>query len=185
MNAAAVGEQMPPHITLDDVAAMAAADEHHRYELSREGVLSIMPSATLEHALIVGRLMYWFYTNGFGPQQVTPDCGIDVGGGRQPDLTVWALDKPPRSARSSYAGLDGLLLAIEVMAPDSELTDRVIKKDEYAKAGVPRYWIVSRDKADAVHMYQRSADRYEPEWEPQPLARLLETPVPDLSGGTR
>jgi hypothetical protein len=31
---------------LDDVAAMADADERHRYELSREGVLSVMPTAT-------------------------------------------------------------------------------------------------------------------------------------------
>jgi len=30
---------MPADITLDDVAEMSAADEHHRYELSREGVL--------------------------------------------------------------------------------------------------------------------------------------------------
>src|SRR5215213_9386345 len=119
MSASTIGAQMPAEITLDDVAAMAEAGEHHRYELSREGVLSITPPATPEHALTVSRLVHWFYTHGFGPDQVTADCGIDVGGGRQPDVTIWAKGKPPKRARSSYAGLDGLLLAIEVVSKDS------------------------------------------------------------------
>jgi Uma2 family endonuclease len=187
MSASTIGAQLPAEITLDDVAAMAEADEHHRYELSREGVLSIMRPATPEHALIVSRLVHWFHVNGFGvngfgPEQVTMDCGIDVGGGRQPDLTIWAKGKPPRRARSSYAGLDGLLLAVEVVSPDSELTDRVIKKAEYASAGVPRYWIVERDKAETVQMYllSDSGSGYRPEREPRSLAWLLNGPIPAL-----
>jgi Uma2 family endonuclease len=181
VSASTVGSQMPLDITLDDVAAMAAADEHHRYELSREGVLSIMPPATPEHALIVSRLVHWFYTHGFGPEEVTADCGIDVGGGRQPDLTVWAKGRPPRAARSSYAGLDGLVLAIEVVSPDSEITDRVVKKSEYATAGVPRYWIIERDRNNTVHMLQLNGGLYTSERDSRPLAWLLNGPVPDLS----
>ncbi len=180
MSATTIGSQMPIEITLDHVSAMAAADEHHRYELSREGVLSIMPPATPEHALIVSRLVHWLYTHGFGPEEITADCGIDVGGGRQPDLTVWARGKPPRRARSSYAGLDGLLLAIEVVSPDSEITDRIVKKAEYAAAGVPRYWIIEHDKGNTVQMYQLSDDGYAPEREPQSLAWLLNAAVPGL-----
>lgn len=181
MSASTIGSQMPMQISLDDVAAMAAADEHHRYELSREGVLSIMPPATPEHALIVSRLVHWFYSHGFGPEEVTADCGIDVGGGRQPDLTVWTKGKPPRPARSTYAGIDGLLVAIEVVSPDSETTDRIIKKAEYAAAGVPRYWIVERDKGNTVLMYELRGTGYGPEYEPQSLAWLLNGPVPDLT----
>ncbi|HET8684105.1 MAG TPA: Uma2 family endonuclease [Micromonosporaceae bacterium] len=168
-------------ITLDDVAAMAAADEHHRYELSREGVLSVIPPASPEHALVVSRLVHWFYTHGFGPEEVTADCGIDVGGGRQLDLTIWAKGKPPRPARSSYAGVDGLPLAIEAVSPDSETTDRVIKKAEYAAAGVPRYWVVDRDKGNTVQMYQLGSDGYADEREPQALTWLLNASVPDLA----
>lgn len=180
MGATTVGAQMPPEITLDDVAAMAAADENHRYELSRERVLSVTPPATPEHALIVSRLTHWLFAHGFGPEQVTADCGIDVGGGRQPDLTVWAKDKPPRRARSSYAGLHGLLLAIEVVSPDSEIIDRVVKASEYAAAGVPRYWIVDDDKGNTVQMYELVGDAYRPEHAPQSLAWLLNGPVPGL-----
>jgi len=134
-----------------------------------------------EHALIVSRLAHWFYTHGFGPEQVTADCGIDVGGGRQPDLTVWAKGKPPQRARSSYPGLDGLLLAIEVVSPDSETTDRVIKKAEYAAAGVARYWIVEADKGNTVTRYQLTADGYQVEHEQQSLSWLLNGSVPDVA----
>lgn len=108
MSAEAVGAGMPTQVTLDDLAAMAAADDNHRYELSPEGVLSVMPPADPDHALLVSRLFAWFLTNGYGPDQVVTDCGIDVGGGRVPNLTVWAKGMPPRRARSSYAGTDGL-----------------------------------------------------------------------------
>jgi Uma2 family endonuclease len=166
--------------TLDDVAAMAAADEHHRYELSRDGILSIMPAATPEQTLIVSRIVFWLYSHEFGPEQVTADCGIDVGAGRQPDLTVWAKGKPPRQARSGYAGLDGLLLAIEVVSPDSEVTDWIIKKMEYAAAGVPRYWIIDRDRRNTVHAYRLVEGEYAAEHEPKSLAWLVNGTVADL-----
>jgi Uma2 family endonuclease len=179
VSAATIGAQMPPEITLDDVAAMSEADEHHRYELSREGVLSIMPPARPEHQVIVARLAHWLFTHGYGPEQVVPDCGIDVGGGRQPDLTVWAKGQPPRSARSAYAGLDGLRLIIEVVSPDSQTNDRVIKRDEYAAAGAARYWIVGNDKGNTVQMLMLAGATYEQERE-LPLDWLLNEPPPDL-----
>ncbi len=183
MSAEAVGAQMPTQINLDDLAVMAAADENHRYELSPEGVLSVAPPADPDHALLVSRMFAWFLTNGYGPEQVVTDCGVDVGGGRVPDLTVWAKGRPPRPARSSYAGTDGLLLAVEVVSKGSEIVDRVIKKDEYAKAGIPRYWVIERDSITTVHRH--TLDRATGEYEldpagPQPIAWLLTT-APDIS----
>jgi Uma2 family endonuclease len=159
---------------------MAGADERHRYELSREGVLFIMPPATPGHSRTVARLVHWFYTDGYEAEQVTVECGIDVGGGRQPDVTVWAKDKLPEPARSSYAGIEGLLLVIEVISPDSEAIDRVIKRDEYAAAGVPRYWLVDRDEANTVLALKLEGGEFVAEREPQPLAWLLNGPVPSL-----
>jgi Uma2 family endonuclease len=81
---------------------------------------------------------------------------------------------------SSYAGLDGLLLAIEVVSPDSEAIDRVIKKDEYASAGVPRYWIVDCDVSDTVYPYRLHGIEDEAERDPRALAWVLNGPVPEL-----
>lgn len=181
MSAQAFGAKMPTHVTLDDVASMAAADENHRYELSPEGVLSIMPPADPEHALLVMRMILWLAGHGYEAEQLAADCGIDVGGGRVPDLTVWAKGMPPRRARSSYAGTAGLLLAVEVVSGGSEVTDRIIKKAEYAKAGIPRYWVVERDGGATVHRHVlNDVGEYEPDAEgPQPLTWLL-TSDPDI-----
>jgi Uma2 family endonuclease len=124
----------------------------------------------------------WLLTNGYGPDQVVTDCGIDVGGGRVPDLTVWAKGMPPRPVRSSYAGTAGLLLAVEVVSSGSEVVDRIIKKAEYAKGGIPHYWFVDRDGAPAVHRH--TLNKNTGEYEPilggaQPLAWLLTT-VPEI-----
>jgi hypothetical protein len=57
-SAAAVGAHMPASLTLDDIAAMAVADEYgHRYEMSPEGVLSVLPPAAVEHAILASRLL--------------------------------------------------------------------------------------------------------------------------------
>src|SRR4051812_16694518 len=181
MSAATVGAEMPAQVTLDDLAAMAAADENHRYELSPEGVLSVMPPADPDHALLVTRIFAWFLTNGYGPEQVVVDCGVDVGGGRVPDLSVWAEGRPPRRARSSYAGVDGLILAVEVVSKGSEIADRVTKRAEYAKAGIPHYWIVERDAGNTVHRLALNVEAadYIASGDVQPLAWLLST-TPDI-----
>jgi Uma2 family endonuclease len=145
-------------------------------------VLSVIPPADPGLALIVSRMFAWFLTNGYGPEQVVTGCGIDVGGGRVPDLTVWAEGMPPTRVRSSYAGTAGLLLAIEVVSSGSEVVDRVIKRAEYAKAGIPRYWFVERDGAASIHRLalNHATGEYQPEeGSPQPLSWLLTT-VPEL-----
>jgi hypothetical protein len=49
---------MPAIITLDDLAAMIAADTHgYRYETSLAGALSVVPPPDSEHAVIATRLM--------------------------------------------------------------------------------------------------------------------------------
>lgn len=181
MSAQAFGARMPTHVTLNDVASMAAVDENHRYELSPDGVLSIMPPADPEHALLVMRMILWLAGHGYEAEQIAADCGIDVGGGRVPDLTVWAKGMPPRRARSSYAGTAGLLLVVEVVSSGSEVVDRITKKAEYAKAGIPRYWIVERDGGATVnrHVLNEAAE-YEPDPAgPQPLTWLLAS-APDI-----
>jgi Uma2 family endonuclease len=65
--------------------------------------------------------------------------------------------------------------------------DRMIKKAEYAKAGIPRYWIVERDSVTAVHRHNLNVEsgEYEPDpGGPQPIAWLLTT-VPRSPEPTR
>jgi Uma2 family endonuclease len=146
---------MPSVVTLDDLAVMIAADEHgHRYEISPEGALSVMPPPDSEHAAIASRLLVWLAMGGWPPEQVLQAAGIRVPGpagegGRIPDLTLWAKPQP----RSVWLPVADILLVIEIISPGSEAMDEMIKRREYSRAGIPRYWVVDRDAAQTVTLY--------------------------------
>ncbi|MFJ8475176.1 Uma2 family endonuclease [Kitasatospora sp. NPDC094011] len=70
---------------------------------------------------------------------------------RRPDVVVYRADTidvaPTRP--------EHVLLLVEVVSPGSETTDRVVKFDQYAKAGVPFYWRVEQaaGRVPIVHTY--------------------------------
>ncbi|MEU7869870.1 hypothetical protein [Dactylosporangium sp. NPDC049140] len=72
---------MPPVITLDDLAAMIAEDPHgHRYEVSPEGALSVVPPPDSERAAIASRLLVWLAVAGWPAEQVLQAAGIRIAG---------------------------------------------------------------------------------------------------------
>lgn len=168
---------MPAVITLDDLAAMIAADTHgRRYETSPEGVLSVVPTPDSDHAVIATRLMAWLIKAGWPPEQVLQVAGVripgpDGDGGRIPDLTVWSRPQP----HAVWLAAADLLLAVEILSRGSEAIDQVVKVGEYAAAGIPQYWTVARDGAQTVTLHRLGEDgRYE-EAAKMPLAWLLQT----------
>ncbi|MEU2492876.1 Uma2 family endonuclease [Streptomyces sp. NPDC007883] len=59
---------------------------------------------------------------------------------RRPDVVVYraeTIDLVPTRP-------EHVLLVVEVVSPGSETTDRVVKVDQYAKAGIPFYWRVEQ-----------------------------------------
>jgi Uma2 family endonuclease len=182
MSAQEVGRYMPAVITLDDLTAMIAADEHgHRYETSPEGFLSVVLPLDHGHAVIATRLMAWFIAAGLPLEQIVQAVGIripgpEADGGRIPDLTVWSTPQPPASVWNSPADL---LLAVEIISPGSEAIDQLVKVSEYAKAGIPRYWTVARDDDNTVTLFRlRAGDSYETVGQ-MPLDVLLERSAKD------
>jgi Uma2 family endonuclease len=96
---------------------------------------------------------------------VIPDVDVDLelaprgkpGFVRRPDLVVVhraALERVRRD--EGLLGLLGLLRAcevlvvVEIVSPGSHRTDHVIKRGEYADAGIPHYWIVDLDAPVAL-----------------------------------
>jgi Uma2 family endonuclease len=175
MTAEAFGKTLPAVVTLDDLAAMNAADQHgHRYELSPEGALSIMPPPDSEHAAIASRLLIWFAMVGWPAEQLLQAVGIRIpspegDGGRISDLTIWSKPQP----RTVWLRVVDLLLVIEIVSPSSEAIDEVVKRREYARAGIPQYWVVDRDPAQTVTLYELGHDATYVERAKMPLAWLL------------
>jgi Uma2 family endonuclease len=176
MSAETVGRHMPPVITLDDLTAMMAADEHHRYEISPEGVLSVMPPAGYTHAIIATRLMSWLLSAGIPTDRIAQTVGLRIPGktggvgGRIPDLIVWSKTQ----AEGVWLPVIDVLLVVEVISPGSEATDTVAKRTEYGGAGIPQYWTVDQDPAQTVTMYQLDGNQYQV-WATMPLAWVLNT----------
>ncbi|ANZ38579.1 hypothetical protein BBK82_23465 [Lentzea guizhouensis] len=79
---------------------------------------------------------------------------------RKPDIVVvpvatWG------DGRRRFTAAD-VLLAVEIVSPGSEKTDRQVKPDEYAEAGIPHYWIVEfDDESISLGAYVLVDGRYE------------------------
>jgi Uma2 family endonuclease len=178
MSAEAVGRHMPVVVSLDDLTAMIAADEHgHQYEASPEGVLSVTPPPDYGHAVIATRIMLWLAAAGVPADRLTQAVGLRIPGkqggvgGRIPDLVVWRKAQAP----GVWLPVADVLLVIEIISPGSEAIDTVAKRREYSGAGIQQYWIVDQDAANTVTMYRLVAeDRYEMR-AATPLARVLNT----------
>jgi Uma2 family endonuclease len=68
---------------------------------------------------------------------------------RRPDVTVYRADTidvtPTRP--------EHVLLVVEVVSPGSETTDRIVKTDQYAKAGIQFYWRVEQAATGSPIVY--------------------------------
>jgi Uma2 family endonuclease len=158
-------------IELADVARLADADPLHTYELSGEGVLTVMPPPDSDHAAIVMRLAAWLMANGYPPERVLADAGVRVGaGGRRPDLLV--RDDPRHNA--VWLPPEHVVLAVEVESKGSRDVDRFTKAREYAAAGIAHYWRVTRrDGSVVVSLYRRTEDGVYDAWRIIALDQLL------------
>jgi Uma2 family endonuclease len=74
-----------------------------------------------------------------------------------------------------WLALTDLVLAVEIVSPGSEGLDEVIKRGEYARAGIPQYWVVNRDAAQTVVLDRLQPDGTYLERAKIPLAWLLQT----------
>lgn len=177
MSAETIGRHMPATLTLDDLTAMLVADEHHhRYEISPEGVLSVMPRPGYAHAIIATRLTVWLAAAGIPIDRIAQAVGLRIPGrrggegGRIPDLILWS----KAQADGVWLPATDVLLVVEIISPGSEGMDTVTKRREYAGAGIPQYWTVDQDPAQTVTMCRLHGDQYE-QRAAMPLAWALNT----------
>ncbi|WP_420711800.1 Uma2 family endonuclease [Streptomyces sp. NRRL F-5123] len=74
---------------------------------------------------------------------------------RRPDVVVYRADTidvtPTRPAH--------VLLLVEVVSPGSETTDRVVKLQQYARAGVPFYWRIEQSAGTVPLVYTYLLDQ--------------------------
>ncbi|MGW9496659.1 Uma2 family endonuclease [Streptomyces prasinus] len=81
---------------------------------------------------------------------------LDKRNGPEPDVSVVRADAVTGWDQTSFHARD-VLLAVEVVSPESEARDRMTKPHKYAIAGIPNYWRVEQDGTTGrplVHVYE-------------------------------
>jgi Uma2 family endonuclease len=129
----------PDGWTVDDLGDLP--DDGLRYELV-DGALLVTPPPDLGHDDLAGQIAQLLAAVLPPHLRVTQVPGVTFGLSdyRQPDVVVY-----PRSAvpQGRLTPAD-VVLAVEVVSPSSQSTDRVTKPAQYAAAGIGRYWRVER-----------------------------------------
>ena len=75
---------------------------------------------------------------------------------REPDLLVLCDAADARRADARWTGAD---LVLETVSPDDPARDYVVKRGDYAEAGIPEYWIVD-PRTETVNMLTLDGDEY-------------------------
>ncbi|MFI1758107.1 Uma2 family endonuclease [Streptomyces sp. NPDC020571] len=81
---------------------------------------------------------------------------LDRRNGPEPDVSVIRTDAITGPGQTSYEAKD-VLLAIEVVSPDSESRDRTTKPQKYAAAGIANFWRVEQGGSSGrpiIHVYE-------------------------------
>src|SRR2546430_6628108 len=125
-----------------------------------DGNLDVSASAQVAwHGLVKHRIADLFEADG---QTVSTGIGVALSDRtvREPDVTRFRRGASPSLQQSQFPVAD-VDLVVEVVTPESDKRDRVIKPDEYAAAGVPEFLPVEEDpedEADAVINIYRLAE---------------------------
>lgn len=110
-----------------------------------DGYIEVLPMPTDEHqriVLVLYRALYAFLASrGMGIVLVAPlRLYLQSGRYREPDVLLLLDADDARRSNRSWTGAD---LVIEVVSPDDPQRDLVRKREEYAAAGIPEYWVVN------------------------------------------
>ncbi|HQV20771.1 MAG TPA: Uma2 family endonuclease [Gordonia sp. (in: high G+C Gram-positive bacteria)] len=110
----------------------------------QEGVRIVTPRPAKRHIRAVHRLWNALESAAGEDYEVLGEIDIVIDAHtpatvRVPDLVVCAATAP------DHLDAAHVLLAVEVISPGTRRIDRVMKRSEYADAGITHYWIVDLD----------------------------------------
>jgi Uma2 family endonuclease len=133
--------------------------EKHHVELIRGEICEMSPQG-IPHAGVLSELTSWSVSNTSRDQIVvriqSPVQFDDLESVPEPDV-VWAWKK---DCIGKHPGAAGIVLLIEVSLSSLE-SDRTVKAELYAEAGIADYWIVNLSQR-VVEVYRKpAAGRYQ------------------------
>jgi Uma2 family endonuclease len=140
----------PPHL-LTVAEYLALGEIEPGYSELAEGRLLMSPSPAPDHNYAGAELRDQLRSQLPPGIEAIPDMDVDLqlappdapGTVRRPDLIVVPQEARLRVRREGgVIRASEVLVIVEVLSPGSKRTDNVLKRSEYADAGIPHYWIV-------------------------------------------
>jgi Uma2 family endonuclease len=122
-------------------------DQTNRFIEFTEGSVEVLPMPTRKHQAISRVLFLAFlsFVQRIGGTVFYAPLRVRVAPGRfrEPDLVLLLDVNDPRNQNAFWLGAD---LVVEIVSPDDVERDTVIKRADYAEAGIPEYWIVNPEE---------------------------------------
>lgn len=152
-------------LTIAEYAALGE-DDRYRWEL-QEGNLVMSPSPSPRHMLASGELRDALTSQLPDGLRVIQDVDIDLrlagsdqaGWSRRPDLIV--VDQVAVDRVEAEGGLlraAEVRLVVEIVSPGSRRMAYVIKRGEYADAGIGHYWALNLDRPVSLLAHHLAGD---------------------------
>jgi Uma2 family endonuclease len=164
-------------------------DDGNRYEVIA-GDLYVTPAPGRIHQIVSARFgtpLRVFATDQhqLGEVLYAPlDVVLGEGDYVQPDIVFLLREHEHRSTKHGIEGPPDLV--VEVLSPTTAMRDRGIKRERYARFGVPEYWVIDIDRR-RVEVYRLQEDSGVPTivtdrlaWQPVEGGPVLELNVAEL-----
>jgi Uma2 family endonuclease len=122
-------------------------DQTNRFIEFTEGSVEVLPIPTRQHQAISRFLFLAFlaFVQRLGGTVFYAPLRVRIAPGRfrEPDLVLLLDVNDPRNQNAFWLGAD---LVVETVSPDYVERDTVIKRADYAEAGIPEYWIINPEE---------------------------------------
>ncbi|MGY5070356.1 Uma2 family endonuclease [Streptomyces griseus] len=149
---------VPPQdgYTVDDLFTLPDLPPHT--ELIDGSLVFVSPQRTF-HSTVIDLLVAGLRSTAPPEVKIRREMTVvlDRRNGPEPDVSVVRSEADTKGMeQTSYAAAD-VLLAVEVVSPDSEARDREAKPHKYATAGIPHFWLVEMtgtDQHPVVRVYE-------------------------------
>ncbi|MDH3601455.1 MAG: Uma2 family endonuclease [Candidatus Tectomicrobia bacterium] len=109
-----------------------------------DGTIEVLPMPTDRHQVISRFLLFALFAmvQPLGGTVLYAPLRLQIREGRfrEPDLLLVRDANDPRRQNRFWLGAD---LVVEIVSPDDPERDLIVKRGEYAEAGIPEYWIVN------------------------------------------
>lgn len=147
-----MAQPQPDRLTVEDYGALP--DDGQRYEIL-DGILEVTPSPTFEHQTITARLLRILESHCSAHrlgQVVSAPMDVILSNDTvcQPDLIFIRTERLSEIVRDRIYGSPDLV--IEILSPSTNARDLTIKKQLYARSGIPEYWVVD-PKAASIRKF--------------------------------